>query len=105
MLGVPGSGVQLALLEEGLQLQVKAKVKTGIAAVAVFVCYQHCFVLVTVGAGQTLAPTVTKHLALLELECGVTSSPVPSRCAVSLANRTAEYPSCAARIPEEAHGR
>lgn len=30
------------------------------------------------------------------------SSPVPPRCAVSLAKRAAEQPACAARIPEEA---
>ena len=54
--------------------------------------------LVIVGARQTLAPTVTKRLALLELECGVMSSPVPCWCdgVVSLANKMAEYPTCAA---------
>jgi len=66
----------------------------GIAAVAVLVYYQHCFLLVTVGARQTLAPAVTKWLALLELAHGVMSSLVPCRrdSVVSLANKMAEYP-------------
>lgn len=60
---------------------MKAKVKTGIAAVVVFVYYHHCFVLVIVSAGQTPAPRATKHLAFLELECDLLS------CAFSLCSQ------------------